>query len=59
MIESRYKQKIAKRIVKYSEIYKNDFDDLIKRDIQELLILHAKLLVDLRIKFAYKLRHSK
>lgn len=59
MGENYQKQKIAKRIVTYSEIYMNDFDSLMKLELPQLVKLQAKLLIGLRIKFAYKLRHKK
>lgn len=52
------KTKCAKRIVRYSEIYKNDFEELMKQELVQLKKLELKLFIALKIKFAYKKRHK-
>lgn len=52
------KLKCARRIVNYSEIYKYNFDELMHLELQELKKLQLNLFIALRIKYAYKKRHS-
>lgn len=56
--EHLQKIKCAKRIANYSDIYKNDFNELMKLELHQLKKLQLDLFIGIRIKFAYKKRHN-
>jgi len=58
MNEGILKVKIVKRIVTYCELYINDFENLVKLDLEKLVKLEQMLLIGLMIKYTYKHRHK-
>jgi len=54
-----HKTKIIRRIIKYSELYKNDYDSLHNLDLDQLKRLQQTLLIPLKLNFAFKTRHRK
>jgi hypothetical protein len=54
-----HKKKVAKRITSNCELYKNDFEQLVNLELNELKKLQTQLLLPVIIKVNYRKRHNK